>query len=150
MYAANSGKWTDSAVVSLALSWSPDTLFGFTSERDSEKSAEEAAEQIRLSHADLIETKEKEIIISVIGIKTYENNLNVSKLNRELAEKSYQMTADSFRNGTAESLEVDEARQEWETAELNYLTSLYSYRSEVLDLAYLLNTDIETLRRSGK
>ncbi len=60
------------------------------------------------------------------------------------------MTEDSFKSGTAESLEVDEARQEWETAELNYLTSLYSYRSEILDLAYLLNTDIESLRRSGK
>lgn len=150
MYAANSGEWTDSAVVTLALSWSPDFLLGFSSEKDSIKSSEERLEQSRLSHADLIETKEKEIITSVIGISTYENNLNVSKLNRELAERSYQMTEDSFKSGTAESLEVDEARQEWETAELNYLTSLYSYRSEVLDLAYLLNTDIESLRRNGK
>ena len=148
--AANSGEWTDSAAVTLALSWSPDFMLGGSAEKDSIKSTEEGLEQARLSHADLIQTKEKQIITSVIGITAYENNLNVSKLNRELAERSYQMTEDSFKNGTAESLEVDEARQEWETAELNYLTSLYSYRSEVLDLAYLLNTDIETLRRSGK
>ena len=149
-YSAYSGEWTDSAAVTLAFSWSPDYLLGFSSEKDSIRSTEESLEQARLSHADLIETKEKEIITSVIRIRTYENNLNVSKLNRELAERSYQMTEYSFRSGTAESLEVDEARQAWETAELNYLTSLYSYRSELLDLAYLLNTDTETLRRSGK
>ncbi len=146
----NSGEWTDSASVTLALSWSPNSLLGFSSEKQQQKSAEDSLEKSILSHADLLESKEKEIITSVLEIDTYEENLNVSRLNRELAVRSYEMTEESFKKGTAESLEVDEARQEWETAEQNYLSSLYSYRSAVLDLAYLLNTDIETLRRSGK
>ena len=146
----NSGEWIDNASVTLSLSWSPDSLFGFTSEREMEKSAADSLEKMRLQYADLLDETEKEIISSVLETETYKDNLSVSVLNKELAERSYQMTEESFRKGTAESLEVDEARQEWETAEQNYLTSLYNYRSAVLDLAYLLNTDVETLRRIGR
>ncbi len=146
----NSGEWTDTAALTLSLSWSPNPLLGFSAEKQQQKSAEDSLEKSRLNHADLVEAKEKEIITSVLGIDTYKENLNVSRLNRELAVLSYEMTEESFKSGTAESLEVDEARQEWETAEQNYLTSLYNYRSAVSDLAYLLNTDIETLKRSGK
>ena len=146
----DSGEWVDNASLTLSLTWSPDSLFGFSSEREMEKSADDSLSRMRLQYADLLDETEKEIITSVLETETYKDNLSVSDLNKELAERSYQMTEESFKKGTAESLEVDEARQEWETAEQNYLTSLYNYRSAVLDLAYLLNTDIETLRGIGK
>ncbi len=148
--AASSGEWTDTASVTLALTWSPNPLLKGSKENLSLKSAEDSLKQSRLELDDEAETLERGINSKILELETYRDNLDLSRMNIILAEKSYQMTDDAFKKGTAERLEVEEARQEWETAQQNYLSGLYQYRSGLLDLAFLLNTNIETLREVGK
>ncbi len=148
--AASSGEWTDTASVTLALTWSPNSLLKGSAENLSLKSAEDSLKKSRLELDDGAETLKRDINSKILELETYRDNLDLSRMNISLAEKSYQMTNDSFKKGTAERLEVEESRQEWETAQQNYLSSLYQYRSGLLDLAFLLNTNIETLREVGK
>ena len=147
---ANSGEWTDSASVTLALTWSPNPLLKGSKENLSLKSAQDSLRQSAFRLDDALETLERDINSRILELETYRDNLELSRMNIILAEKSYQMTEESFGKGTAERLEVEEARQDWETAHQNYLSGLYQYRSGLLDLAFLLNTDIETLREVGK
>lgn len=147
---ANSGKWTDNASLTLALTWSPNSLLKGSSENLQIKSAEDSLLKSRLELDDQIESIKRDVNSKVLELETYRDNLSLSELNIVLAEKSYQMTEEGFMKGTAERLEVEQARQDWESAQQNYLSGMYQYRSGLLDLAFMLNTNIETIMEVGK
>jgi outer membrane protein TolC len=101
---------------------------------------------------DLIEIKKGEITLALLidrawveimnlhqQISTAQEILEQASQNRDLAEKSYELTDESYRLGGVERLDVEDAQQSALSAGQDYLRSQYQYLSGLIDLKYALN-----------
>ena len=137
--------WGDNPSLSLTLSWNPEFLFKGSSTWVGIKKQEKEVENARLSLKESMKTAAREIKSAVLELTTLANDLEVAELNVQLAYRTYEMTDESFKKGTAEILVLENARQDLESARQNQLNSLYQYRIGLISLSSALDTDVKTL-----
>ncbi len=137
--------WGDNLSLSLTLSWNPEFLFKGSSTWVGIKKQEKEVENARLSLKESMKTAAREIKSAVLELTTLANDLEVAELNVQLAYRTYEMTDESFKKGTAEILVLENARQDLESARQNQLNSLYQYRIGLISLSSALDTDVKTL-----
>jgi outer membrane protein TolC len=77
---------------------------------------------------------ETEILNLINSLNTAADNIRLSALNVELAEESFFLTEESFSQGLAQTLEVDNAQQDLFSAKQQYLSSQYVYLSGLIEL----------------
>ena len=143
-------------------SWSKDTLWdqgsasltiampldGFIPGSGTQDSFRKAEDQIRQTELKLALVRENagiEITNLVMNLASGSQSIETYKLNMELARRAYDMTAEAYRLGTKEYLEVESAQNELFKAQQDVLLEQYKYLSGLLDLEYALNTPIEEI-----
>jgi outer membrane protein TolC len=83
-------------------------------------SIKSADDQIKKAVIDLdrsMEQAETEIINLVSQLETSLANMKLSRLNRDLAQLSYEMSEESYNRGSIERLAVEDAQQAFLTAD---------------------------------
>jgi outer membrane protein TolC len=75
--------------------------------------------------------------------------IEISRLRVEIAERTYELTEEGFRNGTVELLTLEDTRNRMAEARQQLLTDELTYQTMILDLAAALNMDWRELSRSG-
>jgi outer membrane protein TolC len=67
--------------------------------------------------------------------------IEISRLRVEIAEQTYELTEEGFRNGTVELLTLEDTRNRMAEARQQLLTDELAYQTMILDLAAALNVD---------
>jgi multidrug efflux system outer membrane protein len=73
------------------------------------------------------------------------DSIVIARLGLEIAQRSYELTEQGFRNGTVESLALEDARNNMDSARQRLLQSELSYFNMTLDLSAALNTGWKNL-----
>nr|AGS54065.1 TonB-dependent receptor [uncultured bacterium contig00007] len=73
------------------------------------------------------------------------SSIEIARLSLDVANRSYQMTDQGFRNGTVESLVLEDARNNMANAQQRLLQTELSYFNMILDLSAAINMDWKDL-----
>ncbi|OQY32921.1 MAG: hypothetical protein B6241_09690 [Spirochaetaceae bacterium 4572_59] len=142
--------WADSATLSLLMSFPLNGYIGGSSEKVDIRHAERSVEQARLSLEETMERAEQEIRTLVMQLEGYKENMEITGLSVDLAQKTYEMTEFAYQQGTREILDVEAAQNKLLAANQDLLQSRYNYLSGLLDLDYALNTTLEEMNGEYK
>ncbi|MDR3337556.1 MAG: TolC family protein [Treponema sp.] len=141
------GNFTDSLSASLSVdipivSWIPGTT-----ENQTVRTARANVEKAEL---DLKNTEN----LARLEIQSLSDNLHnswlgieIDRLQVEIAERTYELSEQGFRNGTVESLTLEENRNRLAQAQQQLLNDELSYMNMILDLAAAVNIDPDELRK---
>jgi outer membrane protein TolC len=73
------------------------------------------------------------------NLKNSWDSIEIARFSLEVAERGYELTEQGFRNGTVESLVLDDARNNLADARQRLLRSELAYQTMMLDLSAALN-----------
>lgn len=138
-----SDNWSTRSTLGISLSIPLDSLFPASSSRVKVKDIEDSIRQNRLEFARLHQEVEIEIRSIVLELNRSLSSLEVLEKNVELAQKVYDLTEKEYDAGVSDLLEVQEAYDELQAAQLEVLTESYNYNVSLLNLEYALNTTLD-------
>ncbi|MDR0760473.1 MAG: TolC family protein, partial [Treponema sp.] len=98
--------------------------------------------EVEKARLDLKETENRamrEIRSLAENLRNSWDGIEIARLRVEIAERAYELTAEGFRNGTVESLVLQEARNDMAQARQQLLEGELAYQTMNLDLAAALN-----------
>jgi outer membrane protein TolC len=105
-------------------------------------------EKARLDLKDAENRAMKEIRSLAGNLRNSWDGIEIARLRVEIAERAYELSSEGFRNGTVESLTLQEARNDMAQARQQLLEGELAYQTMILDLASALNIDWNALTRS--
>jgi multidrug efflux system outer membrane protein len=141
------GSFTDNLSGSLSLAipidpWIPGTRAGQALRGD-----EGELEKARLDLKDAESSAKSQIRSLTAGLRNSWESVEVARLRLRIAERTYELTEEGFMNGTAESLILEDARNDLVEARQGLLREELAYRTMILQLAAALNEDWKILMR---
>lgn len=142
------GKWTDSdsrydnGNFSITLAWTISDILPFSANRQSAKDIEDNIRKLEVSLDTLIQNNELIVRKTADSLAQAKEAIESNERNIKLAQRSYDMTAIAYRNGTTELLDLRDAETQLNQAKLGMLNEQYNYISYRLDLEYILNTQL--------
>lgn len=137
--------WNDAVTVSLSLSLPLNGFIPGSGENLDIKNAIRDVEKARLSLRNTLDSAEQDIRTLVLELDGYRENMEITALSVELAQKTFEGTESAFNLGTREILDVEDAQNKLLSANQDLLESRYSYLSGLLSLEYALNTTIDEI-----
>jgi outer membrane protein TolC len=140
--------FTDTLSGSLTLGIPIESWITGSKEHQAIGAAEAGLEKARLDLKDSENRAAREIRSLAENLKASWEGIEIARLRAEIAERVYELTAEGFRNGTVESLALQEARNDMAEARQQLLEGEMDYQAMILDLAAALNIDWKTLMRS--
>ena len=144
------GNFSDGVSGSISLSIPIDPWIPGTRANQSLRTADAELEKARL---DLIEREAsaKAYVRSLSErLRNSWNNIGIARLRVEIAQRSYELSEAGFNAGTVEYLSLENTYNDLNDAQYRLLQSELTYLNYLLDLAYELNVDLETLSRSAE
>jgi multidrug efflux system outer membrane protein len=140
--------FTDSLSGSLSLGIPIESWIPGTKSHQSIGAAGAGVEKARLDLKDAENRAMKEIRSLAENLRNSWDGIEIARLRVEIAERAYELTAEGFRNGTVESLTLQEARNDMAQARQQLLEGELAYQTMILDLAAALNIEWNALTRS--
>ncbi|MDR3284251.1 MAG: TolC family protein [Treponema sp.] len=134
--------WSDNGGLSLTLAWNLTNLLPWSTQRQQAKDLQANIAKLGLSMGMLTDQARNEITSLVNSLDLSRSQLAAMQANIDLAQRAYDMTAASYRNGTTELLDLRDAENSLNQAKLGLLNEQFTYLSGVLDLEYALNTKL--------
>ena len=138
--------YTDNGAFSATLAWSLLDMFPFSANRQKAKDTKANIEKLELSLVTLVEKTELDIRTQVDTLTQSRASIEAVAGSIALAQKSYDMTLASYRNGTSELLDLRDAEDQLNQAKLGLANEKYNYLSGLLDLEYMLNTNLSDIQ----
>lgn len=109
---------------------------------------EDVIEKLDLQKKMAIDGMEVQLVQAVTELNKSREIQKGLALTVELAEKSLRLTEDAYNAGSKELLEVENSENEYKKAKVELLNEKFKYLSALLDLEYMLNTEL--LKRGDK
>lgn len=134
--------WSDSTSISATLTIPINGFIPGSSENLSIKEDEQSVEKYELALDNTRNSAEEEIRSILMELEGAWANINTTQLSVELAQKTYEMTEESFQKGSSEILDVEDSQNTLLSTKQDLLLSKYTYLASLLDLEYAINTDI--------
>ena len=138
----DSDNWTDGGALSITLAWNLTNLLPWSSTRQQAKDLEANMENLKISLQTLKENQRLDVKKSVDTLNQAKRQIESSQRTLTLAQRSYNMSAISYRNGTTELLDLRDAESQLNQAQLGLANQKFNYLSALLDLEYTLNTSL--------
>jgi outer membrane protein TolC len=136
----DSGAWRDALSLSFALSVPLDGLIPGSADRNAIDALGDSVEASRNSYQLAVENKRTNVKGLLHSIENAKRSSDLSLENRRFAQQSLDLTREAWRAGTRSLLEVQTSQTNLLSASQDYLSSLYSWISYLLDLEYELGT----------
>lgn len=134
--------WDDSGKFSVTLAWVLSDMLPWSANRQQAKDVADNIRKVELSLAQLIDNTENEIRTKVDNLALARANIQTSKQRLNLAQRSYDMTLRSYRNGLTELLDLRDTENSLNQAKLAMASEQYNYITNLLELEYLINAKI--------
>jgi outer membrane protein TolC len=116
-----------------------------TKENRELKTAAAGVEIARINFEDALEKARREIRLLCTGLETAWREAELSRLQLEIAGRSYELSAEAYRTGAMSFVDFEIARNKYTEAQRGLLAGGLTYRLLVLDLASALNISEEEL-----
>ncbi|MBF9017508.1 MULTISPECIES: TolC family protein [unclassified Oceanispirochaeta] len=133
--------WSDTANLGLSLRIPLDGYIPGSAQKTAVSQTQDRIDQAKISLSAMMDSARTEILNLTQNLMTSQEKIELAGLNVILAQKSYEMTEESYNQGVMERLEVEDAQQSYLSAIQQKLSSQYQYLSGLIDLKYALNLD---------
>lgn len=141
--------WNDSNSFSITLAWNLTNLLPWSSNRQNAKNIESNIKKLELSREMAVENQKVEVRKAVDTLTQARQQIDAMGRNIKLAQRSYEMTMRSYRNGTTELLDVRDAESQLDQAKLGLANQKFNYISALLDLEKTLNINLTSAKNEG-
>lgn len=135
-------KWADQGKLSITLAWTLTDMLPFSATRQQAKDIKDNLAKLELK----LETAQGE---QTLQVKKAVDTLNQAReqiesmgRNITLAQRAYESSARSYRNGATELLDLRDSESQLNQAKLGQLNQKLNYINALMDLEYALNTDL--------
>ncbi|WP_294429400.1 TolC family protein [uncultured Treponema sp.] len=135
-------KWYDSGNLTLTLAWNLTNMLPWSSNRQKVKDYKQQLAQLELTIATLKENQKVQVRKAVDTLHQAKEQIDVMSRNVTLAQRAYDMTARSYRNGTTELLDLRDAETSLNQAKLGHINQKFQYISALMDLENTLNVNL--------
>ncbi|WP_296323781.1 TolC family protein [Treponema sp. UBA3813] len=135
-------KWYDSGSFSATLVWNITNMLPWSSNRQKLKDYKQQLVQLDLSIESLKENQKVQVRKAVDTLTQAKEQIDVMGRNVTLAQRAYDMTARSYRNGTTELLDLRDAEASLNQAKLGQINQKFQYISALMDLENTLNVSL--------
>ena len=138
------GDWKDSnGSFSLTLAWNLTNLLPFSANRQQAADTKATIQKLEVNRNMLLENQKINVRKAVNTLVDAREQIDVMSRNIGLAQRSYEMTARSYRNGTTELLDLRDAEDQLNKAKLGLANQKFNYISALLDLETELNVEFK-------
>lgn len=141
-------KWYDSGKLSLTLAWNATNMLPWSKNRQNAKDLKANIEKLELKMDMALENQKKDVKKAVDTLNLARAQIDAMGRNVTLAQRAYDMTMRSYRNGATELLDVRDAETSLNQAKLGQISQKFNYISALMDLEDALNTDLTSKRLS--
>lgn len=138
----NDDEWYDSGSLSLTLAWNVTNMLPWSSNRQQAKDLKANIAKLELTMETLRENQKVEVRKAVDTLNQAKAQIDAMGRNVTLAQRAYDATYRSYRNGMTELLDLRDAEESLNKAKLGLLNQKYSYISALMDLENTLNTPL--------
>lgn len=136
------GDWKDlNGSFSLTLAWNLTNLLPFSANRQQAADTKATIQKLEVNRNMLLENQKINVRKAVNTLVDAREQIDVMSRNIGLAQRSYEMTARSYRNGTTELLDLRDAEDQLNKAKLGLANQKFNYISALLDLETELNVE---------
>jgi outer membrane protein TolC len=118
-----------------------------TAQSQSVRSAKNAVEKARLDLQSVENAAAAQIRSLAASLRNSWDSIEIARLSLGVAERGYELTEQGFRNGTVESLKLEDARNNLVNARQRLLQSELSYFNMILDISAALNINWKDLMK---
>ncbi len=140
-------KWPQrSGMFSITLGLRLDPLVPQSQTRVQIAEYENQVQQTENSLKQALQGAEIEIRRTVMTLEKTRTTLDVKKLNAGLARRALSLAEEGYKAGTRDLLDVRNAEQDLQKAQVEVLSDEYNYKAGLLDLQSALNTTLENIR----
>ena len=135
-------KWYNSGSLSLTLAWNITNMLPWSSNRQKVKDYKQQLAQLDLSLQTLKENQKVQVRKAVDTLNQAREQIDAMARNVTLAQRAYDMTIRSYRNGTTERLDLRDTESSLDQAKLGLVNQKFQYISALMDLENTLNTNL--------
>lgn len=135
-------KWYDSGNLTLTLAWNLTNMLPWSSNRQKVKDYKQQLAQLELTIETLRENQKVQVRKAVDTLHQAKEQIDAMSRNVTLAQRAYDMTARSYRNGTTELLDLRDAETSLNQAKLGHINQKFQYISALMDLENTLNVNL--------
>lgn len=139
----NKDNWTDRGSLSFTVAWNLTNMLPWSSSRTQAKELQANIDKLENTLKNTEQQMELAIIQAVAGLKSSQKAIASSERNVELAEKSYALTWQAYRNGTTEYLSLADTESQLKSAKLGLANAKYNYLISLMDLENTINGSLE-------
>ena len=139
-------KWPDQGSFSITLAWNITNMLPFSANRQKAKDVQDNLAKLELTMETLKENKKVQVKKAVDTLNQARKQIDSMGRNITLAQRAYDSSARSYRNGTTELLDLRDSESQLNQAKLGQLNQKFNYISALMDLEYALNTDLSSYK----
>ena len=143
---SDDSKWTDQGSLSITLAWNLTNMLPFSANRQKAKDLKDNLTKLELAMETLKENQKVQVKKAVDTLNQARKQIDSMGRNITLAQRAYDSSARSYRNGTTELLDLRDSESQLNQAKLGQLNQKFNYISALMDLEYTLNTDLSAYR----
>lgn len=149
-FISDDSKWPDKGSLSMTLAWNLTNMLPFSANRQKAKDVKDNLAKLELSMEMLKENQKVQVKKAVATLNQAREQIDSMGRNITLAQRAYDSSARSYRNGTTELLDLRDSESQLNQAKLGQLSQKFNYISALMDLEYTLNTDLSSYKEESK
>jgi outer membrane protein len=139
--------FTDTLGGSATLSIPIDPWIAGSAKGQSIRGAKNAVEKARLDLQGAEDAATTQIRSLAANLRNSWDGIEIARLSLSVAERRHELTEQGFRNGTVESLKLEDARNDLVDAQRRLLQTEFSYLTMILDISAALNINWKDLMK---
>lgn len=145
----NGDNWTDKGALSFTLAWNITNMLPWSKNRQSAADIRANIAKLEIALETLLENQKVEVRQTVDTLNQAREQIVAMGRNVTLAQRSYDMSARQYRNGTIELLDLRDREAQLNQAKLGQLSQKFNYISALMDLEKALNVGLSRPANAG-
>ncbi|MBR5966712.1 MAG: TolC family protein [Treponema sp.] len=145
-FVSDDSKWKDQGKFAASLVWRLTDMLPFGANRQQAKTIQDNVKKLEIQMETLKENQKVQVKKAVDTLNQARKQIESMGRNITLAQRAYDSSARSYRNGATELLDLRDSESQLNQAKLGQLNQKYNYISALMDLEYTLNTDLSEYR----
>ncbi|MBD5447822.1 MAG: TolC family protein [Treponema sp.] len=141
-------KWYDSGSLSLTLAWNIANMLPWSKNQQGIADNKAKLKQAELAMETMRENQKMEVRKAVDTLNQAREQIDAMGRTVTLAQRAYEMSARSYRNGTMELLDLRDAEKSLNDAKFGQLNQKYNYICALMDLEKALGVVLSDLQQS--
>lgn len=135
-------KWYNSGSLSLTLAWNLTNMLPWSTNRQNVKDYKQQLAKLEISLETLRENQKVQVRKAVDTLNQAREQIDAMERNVKVAQRAYDMTVRSYRNGTTERLDLRDTESSLDQAKLGLVNQKFQYISALMDLENTLNVNL--------